>query len=183
MVKIHIESLSRKDLKTKVNTVLVNGLYTTIINSMVWRHQYNIERITNNLHEFGRQLGEVFYPLISKVLDPSSIEKKIESYVEELWKIVFLRKPNRCKWDKSSNQLVIISKSCELCQNISEPVHFPFSEAIAGFIEAIIEFTLEDIGVKGRFSSSSISCHESECMAKDGTPHCKFILTRGEASV
>lgn len=183
MVKIHIESRSRKDLQKKVNTTSVTGLYTTIVNSIVWRNQYNIDRITSNLHEFGRQLGEVFYPLLSKVLDSSLIEKKIERYIEDLWKIVFLKKPNRCKWDKNSKQLEIITKSCELCQNISEPVHFPFSEAIAGFIEAIIEFALEDIGIKGRFSSSGISCHESECSAKDGTPYCKFILLRGENSV
>ncbi len=183
MVKIHAESCSQKDLKNKINTTLVGGLYTTIVNSIVWRTQYDITRITKNLHEFGRQLGEVFYPLLSKTLDPNLIEKKLEHYIEEVWKIVFLRKPDKCKWDKDSNQLVIISKSCELCQNISEPVHFPFSEAIAGFIEAIIECALEDIGVKGRFSSSDILCHESECRAKDGTPYCKFILARGEASV
>ncbi len=183
MVKIHTESRSQKDLKNKVNTILVGGLYTTIVNSIVWRTQYDIERITKNLHEFGRQLGEIFYPLLSKSLDPNLIEKKLDRYVEEIWKMAFLRKPDKCKWDKDSNHLVIISKSFELCQKISEPVQFPFAEAIAGFIETIIELALEDVGVKGRFSSSGISCYEYECCARDGTSYCKFILSRGEASV
>ena len=52
-------------------------------------------------------------------------------------KIAFLKKPDKCKWDKDSNHLVIISKSFELCQNITEPVQFPFAEAIAGFIEGL----------------------------------------------
>jgi hypothetical protein len=181
MVKIHAESRLRKDLlKNEVNVDLISGLYTTIVNSLIWRTHYNIEEITKELHEFGRQIGEIFFPLLSKALDAKNIEDP-SKYVSQLWNIVFSGKPDSCKWDKKSNQVIIITKSCGLCQNISENVFFPFSETIAGFIEAIVEFAMEEI--KGRFSSLDISCQESECRARDETPYCKFVLTiRGETS-
>ncbi|MFX1521425.1 MAG: hypothetical protein ACFFCD_16070 [Promethearchaeota archaeon] len=181
MVKIHVENRSRNDLlKNQVNRDLISGLYTTIVNSMIWRAQYDAEKITSELHEFGRQIGVIFYPLLSKELDAKNIEDP-SKYVSQLWKIIFSTKPDSCKWDKESNQLIITAKSCVLCQNLSEQVYFPFSEAIAGLIEATVEVAVEDM--KGRFSSLDISCYESECSARDGTPYCKFILSiRGETS-
>jgi predicted hydrocarbon binding protein len=141
---------------------------------MIWRAQYDVEKITSELHEFGREIGMIFYQLLSKELDAKDIDEP-SKYVSQLWNIIFSKKPDSCKWDKTSNQLIITSKSGMLCQNLSEQVYFPFSEAIAGLIEVIVEFAVEDI--KGRFSSLDISCHESECSARDGTPHCKFILS------
>jgi predicted hydrocarbon binding protein len=175
MVKIHVENRSRKDLlKNQVNIDLMGGLYTTIVNSVIWRNQYNIDRITSELHEFGREIGMIFYPLLSKELDAKNIDDP-SKYVSQLWNIIFSKKPDSCKWDKTSSQLILTSNPCMLCQNLSEQVSFPFSEAIAGLIEVIVEFAVEDI--KGRFSSHDISCRESECSARDGTSHCKFILS------
>jgi hypothetical protein len=148
---------------------LENPLFVSLYGQIVEKvlaETSNIEEANQQLRELGKEMGSQLYlttEIADKVKDTIVTREDVAKLIEELFKVLFDRKPSDIDMESARGSIRVSDDECLFCQDVHlEGMRgFGYCEVFSGILESILEFKGVDSTV---FQELSRTLGAEECI-------------------